>query len=123
MSAMLPIAEGRKEACKTYLEQTKLLVTLASAFLIAPAGLVGIMKDRGSAGLKYVDVGWLTAAEVLFVVSVLLGYVAIGSLAGSQDRDEFDVYRPAVRFASLGQFTTYLLGLCIFVAIAVRLVA
>jgi len=122
MSAVKVIPEGRKEACKTYLEQTKLLVTLASAFLFAPAGLVGILKDRTSAGLKYLDVGWLIAAEVLFVASVLLGYVALGSLAGSQDREEFDVYRHATRIASLGQFLTYLAGLCAFIWIAVRLV-
>jgi hypothetical protein len=33
------VSEGKKEASKTYLEQTKLLVTLSSAFLFAPAGL------------------------------------------------------------------------------------
>jgi len=116
------ISEGRKEACKTYLEQTKLLVTLASAFLFAPAGLVALLKDRTAAGAKYEHIGWLISAEVLFVISVLSGYVALGSLAGSQDREEFDVYRSSVRYASLTQFAAYLAGLVIFVCIATSLV-
>src|SRR3954463_794881 len=99
MSSQPTVPEGRKEACKTYLEQTKLLVALASAFLFAPPGLVAILKDRQGAGAKYVHVGLFITSEALFVLSVLLGYVVLGSLAGSQDREDFDIYRPATRFA------------------------
>jgi len=45
------VSDSKKEACKTYIEQTKLLVTLASAFLFAPAALIGILKDRAAVGL------------------------------------------------------------------------
>ena len=40
-----PNLDGKKEACKTYIEQTKLLVTLASAFIFAPAVLIPLFKD------------------------------------------------------------------------------
>ncbi|HTD34141.1 MAG TPA: hypothetical protein VK665_10800, partial [Candidatus Elarobacter sp.] len=111
----------KKEASKTYLEQTKLLVTLASAFLFAPAGLITILKDRLGAGITSASMQPFIAAEVLFVLSVIAGYVAIGSLAGSQDMGDFDVYRPATRFFSLAQFGFYLEGLIVFVYFGVHL--
>jgi hypothetical protein len=116
------IPEGKKEATKTYLEQTKLLVTLASAFLFAPAGLIGILKDRTQAGITKAEVSWLVAAEICFIVSVLSGYVALGSLAGSQDSGDFDVYRPATRRSSLIQFVSYVLGLVLFIILAIVVV-
>lgn len=122
MSSVVLVPEGRKEACKTYLEQTKLLVTLASAFLVAPAAFVGIMKDRTQAEMKYAHVGWLVVAELFFIGSVLAGYVALAALAGSQDRDEFNVYRRAVRYASIIQLLAYLFGLSAFIGIVVDLV-
>jgi hypothetical protein len=121
MIAAGPISEGKREACKTYLEQTKLLVTLASAFLFAPAGLIAILKDRLALKISAADLCWFVVAEALFIVSVLAGYVAIGSVTGSQDSEAFDVFRPATRIASLVQFGFYLLGIIVFVALAVRL--
>lgn len=115
-------ASGKQEACKTYLEQTKLLVTLASAFLFAPAGLVAILKDRSSAGIATVDLRWFVAAESFFVLSVLAGYVVLGTLAGSQDEGSFDVFRPATRVASLLQLGLYLGGMAAFGYLAIRLV-
>jgi len=58
------VPEGKKEACKTYLEQTKLLVTLASAFLFAPAALIGILKDK-PLGLTNAQLTWFIIAEIL----------------------------------------------------------
>lgn len=116
------VSEGRKEACKTYIEQTKLLVTLASAFLFAPAGLITILKDRGSVGLDPTLLHWFVAVEALFVLSVLAGYVVLGSLAGSQDDGSFDVFRFSTRICSLIQFGSYLLGMIFFVLLAIELI-
>jgi hypothetical protein len=118
-----PISEGRKEAAKTYLEQTKLLVTLASAFLFAPAGLVAILKDRSAAGLTVKQLSWFIVAEICFVVSVLAGYIVLGTLAGSQDAGKFDIFRPATRCFSLLQFGAYLAGLIMFIGLAVVFVS
>ncbi len=114
--------EGQKEACKTYLEQTKLLVTLASAFLFAPAGLIGILQDRSSINLASGQLEWFMAAEVLFIASVLAGYVAIASITGSQAIEEYDVYRPATRISSTIQFFSYLIGLAVFTVFALRII-
>lgn len=122
MSTLPLVPDGKKEACKTYLEQTKLLVTLASAFLFAPAGLVTILKDKVASNITYVQIGWFIAVEICFIVSVLAGYVVLGSLAGSQDDNSFDVFRPATRLFSLLQFVAYVTGLALFIALAVKLV-
>jgi hypothetical protein len=123
MSTPLPATDGKKEACKTYVEQTKLLVTLASAFLFAPAGLVAILKDRAPANIDKGGIVWFAVVEGFFVASILLGYVVLGSLAGSQDRDEFDVFRPATRVTSLLQFLFYVIGIVMFIILAIRLVS
>ena len=115
-----PIPEGRKEACKTYIEQTKLLVTLASAFLFAPAGFVLILKDRSAANIGTLYLNWFLVLECFFVVSVIAGYVALGALSGSQHDGSFDVHRDAVRRASLVQFISYLLGIVFFVWLCTR---
>ncbi len=121
MNTTAPISEGKKEACKTYLEQTKLLVTLASAFVFAPAGMIAIVKDQPTLNIGPTDFCWFVTAEALFITSVLAGYVAIGSLTGSQDSEAFDVFRPATRISSLVQFGTYLVGIVAFIALAARL--
>jgi hypothetical protein len=115
MNTDATVSEGKKEACKTYLEQTKLLVTLASAFLFAPAALIGILKDKPQTGLTDAQFTSFIIAEILFISSVLFGYIVLGSLAGSQNSGHFDVFRPATRCFSLLQFGTYLAGLIVFI--------
>jgi hypothetical protein len=114
--------EGQKESIRTYIEQTKLLVTLASAFLFAPAAFIGIMKDRTASGLDKTQLHWFIASEVLFIISVLAGYVVVGTLTGSQAAGTFDVFRPATRCFSLAQFGAYVLGLIVFLVLATKII-
>jgi hypothetical protein len=86
------VPDSRKEACKTYSEQTKMLVTLASGFLLGPAGSVAFLKDRNTAGLVGHNVWIFISSETMFILSVLLGYVVMGAIAGSQDKNEFNVF-------------------------------
>ena len=97
---------GRIEACKTFVEQTKLLVSLASAFVIAPPVVLSFIK---------IGLGWkIYIAESLFVFSVLSGYVALGAVAGSQHVGSFDVHRRAVQCFGLLQFCCYVAGIAFF---------
>lgn len=98
--------EDRKAACQTFVEQTKVLVTLASAFVVAPAAVKAILDLR-------ID-RWIIAAEILFIVSVLASYFALASVSGSQHKGKFDVYAWQVRTSGLVQFFSYLIGLCLF---------
>jgi len=98
--------EDRKEACKTYLEQTKLLVTLASAFVFAPA----VVNDLSSFSLQALL--WM---EGCFVFSVISAYVVMGTITGSQNDGTYNVDRLATRVFSLIQFFAYLAGLIIFI--------
>lgn len=105
--------ENRKESCKTYLEQTKLLITLASAFLIAPAFIFTVSEDN--------SLTFLFWAEGSFVLSVLFGYVVFGTISGSQRDGEYDVYRPATRNFSFMQLAVFLAGMIFFVVMFVNL--
>jgi hypothetical protein len=111
--------DGKKEACKTFVEQTKLLVTLASAFLVVPVGLVAFFTDKTTPAMGIASLWELLLAEGCFVASVLMGYVVLGTIAGSQDGGSFDVYRRATRNFSFAQIGAYLGGMGLFVALAI----
>jgi len=99
--------DNKKEALKTYIEQTKLLITLASAFIIAPAV---IFKDL--ANVNHATLIWM---EVCFIGSVLSSYVVMGAITGTQHKGDYDVNRGAIRVWSFAQLILYVVGLIIFI--------
>ena len=92
-------AEGQKAAVATYMEATKLLVALSSAFLFAPAGLVALLKDSKEVKLSFGQLYSFLWAEGLFIASVLAGYVVMTSIAGWQRHGIHNVYRGATRIS------------------------
>jgi hypothetical protein len=107
--------DGPKEACQTYVEQTKLLVTLASAFVVAPAALVPLLYGKDAVHPTAKLLAFFFRSEALFVASVLAGYFVLATIAGSQHKGNFDVHRLATRLFSLAQIACYLLGMWQFV--------
>ena|ERR1035437_87861 len=107
--------DGPREACKTYIEQTKLLVTLASAFVVAPAAIVPWMAGKDRILPVSRSVHLLLWAEAGFVLSVFMGYVVLATIAGFQHLNKFDVNRPATKWCSRVQIVAYLFGLGLFV--------
>jgi hypothetical protein len=118
-----PKLDGTKEAVKTYIEQTKLLVALSSAFVLAPAGAVAVFKDRAAIGLSKSLLFWFVVADVLFILSVFMGYVVLGTISGFQHVGKYDVHRPATRTCSMLQILTYLAGLVVFIYFAFSLIS
>lgn len=108
---------GRQDACKTFLEQTKQLTTLASTFLFAPAAFVTLTKDLAALH-QSTTIYWFLGAEACFLLSVVFGYVTIGTIAGTQNNGTYDVFRKATRICALIQFATYLIGILVFAALA-----
>jgi hypothetical protein len=111
---------GKLDALKTYVEQTKLLVTLASGFLIAPAAALPLFRQSADKPL-HLPIKLFAFAEAALILSVVAGYAVLGSIAGSQHNGEFNVYRPATRILSLIQIVLYLSGLSMFVLLIIRL--
>jgi hypothetical protein len=107
--------QNKIDACQTYIEQTKVFVSLASLFVLAPAGLVSVSEAFSKRLANHLFLVW--SAESLFIASILLGYLTLGSLAGSQDDGTYDIYRPATRILSVASITSYLVGLILFVKV------
>jgi hypothetical protein len=107
--------EGKAEALKTFVEQTKLIVTLASGFIVAPAAAVSWFKSSEQNHSVHISIPLFLAAEIMLISSVVAGYIVLGSIAGSQHSGKFDVYRPATRISSLLQVALYLGGVLCFV--------
>jgi hypothetical protein len=91
--------------------------------VLAPAGVVAVFKDRVAVGLSPSQLAWFVIADLLFIVSVLMGYVVLGTIAGYQHLNRFDVHRTATRYSSLVQIVSYLAGLAVFMFFAFALVS
>jgi hypothetical protein len=107
--------DGKADALKTFVEQTKLLVTLASGFIVAPAAAVSLFRSSERTPAVHLSLRLFFSAEILLILSVVMGYVVLGSIAGSQFSGDFNVYRPATRLFSVLQLLLYLGGLSCFV--------
>lgn len=99
------------DACKTYLEQTKLLVTLASAFIIAPIALFEKLQTMNSLVI-FMELG--------FVLSVFTGYVVFGTISGTQHKGEYNVYNSNTMLFSRIQIGLFLFGLVFFLLSVTR---
>lgn len=96
----------KNDACKTYLEQTKLLVTLASAFIIAPAVFLEKIDLFNCLSI---------CMEICFILSVFTGYVVFGTISGTQYKNEFNVYNKGTTWFSRIQITFFILGLILLI--------
>ena len=107
--------DGKADALKTFVEQTKLLVTLASGFIVAPAAAVPLVRSSDKMQSLHLSVRLFFSAEIMLILSVVMGYVVLGTIAGSQHSGEYDVHRTATRVFSLLQLFSYLAGLFCFI--------
>ena len=108
--------EGRKEAVKTFSEQTKILIALASGFVLAPPAVLSFLRKPDGKlipSLPWTQFAW---AEGLLLASVFFGYVVLSTIAGSQHQGVYDVHRPATRASSLLQIGLYLAGVILFLS-------
>ncbi|MBY2987508.1 hypothetical protein [Rhizobium leguminosarum] len=115
--------DDRKESVKTYIEQTKLLVTLASAFIVAPVVLTSAINGEVVQAISTAQFWTFVGAEVLFILSIMAGYLVLGTIAGSQVRGEHWVYRPATVVSSWIQIGTYVAGLIVLITYSYFLMA
>lgn len=102
----------KKDAVKTFSEQTKVLISLASAFVIAPAAALAVIGNINHA--------LFVLGELAFVFSVFFGYIVFGTLAGSQHNGEYNVYRKATRYSSIIQILLFLAGLVLFMVMVIE---
>lgn len=123
MYSMPPtVMDSKKEECQIYIKQTKLFMTLTSAFLFAPVALVMILKDKSAAELDGSTLAWFVAVEILFACSVLSGYIALNSLFKSQDNGSFDAFCKTTRLFSVLQFRLFVAGIVCSAALAVQFI-
>jgi hypothetical protein len=116
-----PCNDGPREAVKTYIEQTKLLVSLSSAFILAPAATLPFIGNTGTVPL-YSRFLFLVWGEICFIASVLAGYVVLGTIAGSQHMNSFNVFRPATKWVSRFQILSYVAGLGLFLVFLLNVI-
>lgn len=109
------VKSGRAEAVKTYIEQTKLLVSLASGFVLAPPAVLSIFRHPDGDALTNVPWNRFYWAEGFLISSILAGYLVLASIAGYQHIGNFNVHRTATRIFSIIQLLLYIAGIGFFV--------
>jgi len=100
------------KAFDTILEWSKQLITIASATIVLSATFV---KDIFADTIVYQ--GWLFTAWILFIFSIVVGILVIGSLAAhfnTGDGSQLDIYKPSIWSTALTQGVLFLLGIGTF---------
>lgn len=110
------VEEGRKEALKTFSEQTKILITLASGFVLAPPAVLSFLRKPDGKAMPALPWGRFGWAEGLLLGSIFVGYLVLSTIAGSQHQGIYNVHRLATRFCSLLQIGLYLAGVVLFLS-------
>ena len=108
--------EGRKEALNTFSEQTKILITLASGFVLAPPAVLSFLRKPDGKAIPALPWARFTWAEGLLLASIFAGYLVLSTIAGSQHQGIYNVHRLATRVCSLLQIGFYLAGLILFLS-------
>lgn len=119
------MTELEKLAVEKYLEQVRLLTTLASALLVSPAILVAILRFAGevpavAADLQQASV-YLFLSSGFLVLVIITTYLIYSSVVGRLVSGEVDLYRPATRVFSLLQILFLIAGVVFLVLFVNRL--
>ncbi len=109
--------ENRKLAVDRYLDQIKILSALATALLLAPAIMeVIVQRVPAISSTRLVAL----AANVAFLLVIVLSYLIYSSLVGEINRGTYDVYRPATRIFSFVQLASLVAGLVLLTIVFYR---
>ena len=108
-------AECRKFAVEKYLEQVKIVTTLATTLLVTPNALVALYPAEEAKGQVPVVLcqglkPWLLTANISFALTIVLAYFIYSSVVGFIFQGEYDIHRPMTRVFSLLQLFTLAVG-------------
>ena len=106
--------EDKKFAVEKYLDQVKILTALATALLISP-NIVLMLRKAGSQNDQALQVfehakRLLLAANVSFLVAIVMTYFIYSSVVGCTNEGIYNVYRPSTRIFSLIQLLGIVVG-------------
>ena len=98
--------EGKKESCKTFIDLSKLIISLSTGvFLLLPSFLEK-MKDQ-----QLQDKPTLYFGLILFLISIFFGLFVISALAGSQRMEQYNIAATHIKVTSMLQWSSFFFGL------------
>lgn len=98
--------EGNKESCKTFIDLSKLIISLSTGvFVLLPAFLEKI-RNRKLGGRKQ-----LYAGLIFLLISIVFGLFVISGLAGTQRIGEYNIAASHIKLTSKAQWISFVLGL------------
>jgi len=113
------IERFKLHAVDKYLEQVKILTTLASALLLSPGFVLALLRIREDIGLSdkqllhaTIAVGGSSAA---FLLTIFFTYFIYSSIAGDLNEGECNIYREETQRFSIMQFVAVLIGCSFYI--------
>ncbi len=115
----------QKHAVEKYIEQVKVLTTLASALLLSPGLLVAIFKITGDIRIqpqvKQQVIIAVLISSISSLIAIFLAYFVYSSLIGMIYKNKYDIYRPATRIFSLLHFIFVIVSCISFIFLVHKL--
>ncbi len=110
---------NQKYAIEKYIDQVKVLTTLASALLFSPGILATIFSLTGDMTLSDQVKQQVTIAVLISsgssLIAILLAYFIYSSLIGMIYHNEYNLYRPTTRILSILQFFLIIISCISFI--------
>jgi hypothetical protein len=113
------IERFKLHAVDKYLEQVKILTTLASALLLSPGFVLALLRIREDIGFSDKLLLQATIAvagsSVAFVLTIFFTYFIYSSIAGDLNEGECNIYREETQRFSIMQFVAVLIGCSFYI--------
>ena len=109
----------QKYAVEKYIEQVKVLTTLASALLLSPGILAALFSVIGDHNLLPQQKQQVIIAVIISsassLIAIFFAYFIYSSLIGMIYKNKYDIYRPATRIFSLLHFSLVIVSSISFI--------
>jgi hypothetical protein len=98
--------EAKKDSCKTYIDLSKLIISLSTGVIILVPSFLALMTERQLKVKKALYCGLIALG-----ISIVLGLFVIAALAGSQRIGEYNIAAMHIERFSQGQWILFMLGI------------
>ena len=99
--------QHKKDSVETYKDLTKFLITISTGVFVLSPAFLGNFKEIDF--LTCLFASWLC-----LVISIILGLLVLSSLAGTQNKNEYDIDNRLTKWLSRPQWFLLVLAIVLF---------
>jgi len=100
--------ESKKDSCQTYIDLSKLIISLATGVFVLIPSFLSVMQKKGLKRNRFLYFGL-----IFLIICILSGLLTISALAGTQRVGEYDIATGHIKIISMIQWLFFLMGLAL----------